>query len=141
MSSAASTQAPPSDLHRASTPRAPSVRPRALSLRRTSGALTRSQAFSCAPLVAALAVDLADFATAGPLGLVAGLFVGAILTGAVSFSAGARPRRAVGLALLGALYCAVPLTEAIPFATLLTLLHTTLSRRPADDATDETSTE
>lgn len=107
---------------------------RAPSLRRTTGALVSAGTFRWAPLLAALAVDLADFATAGPLGLVAGLFVGALLTAVVSLSAGARPRRALALALLGGLYCALPLTEAVPFATLLTLLHTSLARGEKDEA-------
>ncbi len=99
-------------------------------MRRTTTALATSERFAWAPLIAALAVDLADFATAGPIGLVAGLFVGGLLTGAVSLNAGARPHRALLLALLGGLYCALPLTEAVPLATLLTLLHTLLSRGP-----------
>lgn len=100
-----------------------------LGLRRTTTALATSEGASWAPLVAALAVDLADFATAGPLGLVAGLFVGFVLTGAVSLSAGARRRQALLFATLGALYCAFPLTEALPLATLLTLVHGFVGRR------------
>ncbi len=114
-----------------------------LSLRRTSAALLRGDIPSWAPLIAALSVDLADFATAGPLGLVAGLFVGASLPGLVSFCAGAPTRRALLLALFGGLYCALPLTEALPFATMLTLLHTWLSRRnvTAEDGHHEASAE
>ena len=82
-----------------------------------------------APIAAALAIDLADFATAGPLGLLTGLFVGASLTTVVALLSGARPRRAFGLGLLGAIYCALPLTEPIPLATMLTALHGFLLRR------------
>lgn len=75
-----------------------------------------------------MAIDLADFATAGPIGLVAGLAVGGLLTMIVASISGARPRRAFGLGLLGAIYCALPLTEPIPLATMLTALHVFLLR-------------
>lgn len=111
---------------------------RGLNLRRTTTALATSERFAWAPLVAALAIDLADFATAGPLGLVAGLFVGGLLTLTVSLAAGARPRRAMLLAILGGIYCTVPMTEAVPLATLLTLLHTLIMRgAPAVEAASE----
>ena len=86
-----------------------------------------------APIAAALAIDLADFATAGPIGLVLGLFVGGMLTTTVAFASGAKPRRALGLGLLGAIYCALPMTEAIPMATMLTLVHGFLLRAPKPD--------
>ncbi|KIG16406.1 hypothetical protein DB30_04450 [Enhygromyxa salina] len=82
-----------------------------------------------APIFAALAIDLADFATAGPIGLVMGLFVGGMLTTIVAGLSGARLSRAVGLGMLGAVYCALPLTEPVPLATMLTALHVFLSRR------------
>ncbi|PRP89961.1 hypothetical protein ENSA5_69020 [Enhygromyxa salina] len=82
-----------------------------------------------APILAAVTIDLADFATAGPLGLVAGLAVGGALTTFVALISGVRPARALLLGLFGALYCALPLTEPIPMATMLTLLHGFLLRR------------
>lgn len=104
---------------------------RNLSLSRTATALATSERFAWAPLLAALAVDLADFATAGPLGLVAGLFVGGLLTTLVSLSAGARFSRAALFGILGGLYCALPLTEALPLATFLTLVHGLIARTAA----------
>ena len=102
-----------------------------MSLGRTSLALARHEGAAWAPIVAALAIDLADFVTAGPLGLVAGLAVGGVLTATVAASAGARPRRVALLALVGGLYCALPLTEALPLATVLAVLHRALAPRAA----------
>ena len=76
-------------------------------------------------------IDLADLATAGPIGLLAGLFVGGVLTTIVAKAAGAESRRALGLGVLGAIYCALPFTEAVPLATILTLVHGLLQRSAA----------
>lgn len=83
------------------------------------------------PIVAALAIDLADFATAGPIGLIAGLAVGGVLTTIVALASGVRPGRALLLGMLGGIYCALPMTEAIPLATMLTLVHGFLLRTRA----------
>lgn len=120
----------------------PSTPPRPLGLRRSAAALaTADHRLGWAPIVAALAIDLADIATAGPIGLVAGLFVGGILTTTVSMLSGARLRRALALGFLGAIYCALPLTETIPMATMLTALYGYLHRSnaaaPAAESTPE----
>jgi hypothetical protein len=103
---------------------------RKLGFRRSAAAMAMDDGrHGWAPILAALTIDLADFATAGPLGLLAGLFVGGALTTIVALVSGARLGRALGLGLLGAIYCALPLTEPIPLATMLTLLHGVLLRR------------
>ena len=104
---------------------------RSLKLQRTTAALAQSDRWSWAPLVAAVAIDLADLATAGPIGLLAGLFVGGVLTTIVAKAAGAESRRALGLGVLGGIYCAMPFTEAVPLATILTLVHGLLQRSAA----------
>jgi hypothetical protein len=99
------------------------------SLPRTTSALVDGRAPGWAPVLAAMAIDLADLAMIGPLGLVAGLFVGFTLTLVLSLATGAAPRRAVLLALLGGIYCMLPVTDLVPLATMLTLLHGALLRR------------
>ena len=84
-----------------------------------------------APIVAALAIDLADFAMVGPIGVVFGLFVGGLLTTIVALASGSGLWRALGLGLLGGIYCAIPVTDAIPLATMLTLIHGFLLRKRA----------
>jgi hypothetical protein len=107
---------------------------RSVQLHRTAASLAQADGrLGWAPIAAALAIDLADFATAGPIGLVLGLFVGGLLTTTVAFASGAKPRRALGLGLFGAVYCALPMTEAIPLATMLTLVHGFLLRTPQRD--------
>ncbi|MFO7563481.1 MAG: hypothetical protein R6X02_12620 [Enhygromyxa sp.] len=96
-----------------------------LSLRRSSAALARDDGrLGWAPLLAALAIDLADLVGAGPHGLV----IGAVLTTIVALASGVRLRRSLGLGVLGAIYLALPLTEPLPLATMLTLLHGSLLR-------------
>lgn len=93
---------------------------RSISLRRSTAALARDDGkLGWAPILAALAIDLADLISAGPHGLV----IGGVLTSLFALACGARPRRALLLGLLGAVYCALPLTEPVPLATMLTLVH------------------
>jgi hypothetical protein len=84
-----------------------------------------------APIFAAIAIDLADLAMTGPIGLVAGLVVGGVLTMVVALLCGVRPRRAIGLGVLGGIYCALPVTDLVPLATMLTALYGLLLRRKA----------
>lgn len=103
-------------MHTASGPAAS----RSINLRRSTAALARDNGkLGWAPIIAALAIDLADLISAGPHGLV----IGGVLTSLFALACGARPRRAMLLGLLGAIYCALPLTEPIPLATMLTLVH------------------
>ena len=102
------------------------VRP---SLPRTSSALAEARAPGWAPVLAAVAIDLADLAMIGPLGMVAGLFVGFTLTLVLSLATGAPIKRALLLAVLGGIYVMLPVTDVVPLATMLTLLHGVLTRR------------
>jgi hypothetical protein len=98
---------------------------------RSASALAQAnRASGWAPILAAVAIDLADLAMIGPTGLVFGLFVGGLLTTTVARASGARWRRALGLGLLGGIYCALPF-DAIPVATMLTLVHVALTRMHA----------
>ncbi|NVB42120.1 hypothetical protein G6O69_30130 [Pseudenhygromyxa sp. WMMC2535] len=108
------------------------------SLQRTTAALIQPDgALRWAPIIAALAIDLADLATAGPLGLAMGIFVGGTLTTVVAAAGGARLGRALLLGVLGAIYCALPLTEALPMATLLTMVHAFAQRKAAREQARE----
>jgi hypothetical protein len=99
---------------------------RPISLRRSTAALARDDGkLGWAPIIAALAIDLADLISAGPHGLV----IGGVLTTLFALACGARAGRAVLLGMLGAVYCALPLTEPIPLATMLTLVHGFMLRR------------
>lgn len=82
-------------------------------------------------MLAAMAIDLADLAMIGPLGLAAGLFVGFALTSVLALTTGASLPRALLLGLLGGIYCMLPITDLVPLATMLTSLHVALRRRPA----------
>lgn len=90
------------------------------SLRRTTATLARDDGrLGWAPVIAALAIDLADLVGAGPHGLV----IGGVLTTIFALASGARLRRSLGFGVLGAIYLALPLTEPVPLATMLTLIH------------------
>ena len=71
-------------------------------------------------MVAAMALDLADLATFGPVGLGSGLAVGAaagwLLGPALGFSA----RRRWLAAAVGGVYCAMPSTAFLPLASVVT---------------------
>lgn len=109
----------------------PAASPSSFSLRRSSVALARDDGrLGWAPIIAALAIDLADLISAGPHGLV----IGGVLTTSFALACGVRARRAIVLGLLGAIYCALPLTEPIPLATMLTLVHGFVLRSRASKA-------
>lgn len=108
-------------------------------LPRTASVLVDRRKPGWAPVAAAVAIDLADLAMVGPLGLVAGLFVGFALTLLLARASGASWSRALGLGVLGGIYCMLPVTDLVPLATCLTLLHVALVRQrepePLDVAT------
>jgi hypothetical protein len=106
----------------------PSKRP--AGLQRTTAVLSaRESVGGWAPILTALAIDLADLAMIGPTGLVAGFWVGAALTGLLTISTGVPLRRAAVLSLLAGIYCLLPITDVVPLATMLTLLRMALLRR------------
>lgn len=74
------------------------------------------------PLLGSLLIDLADFFSLGPQGLILGLAVGAPCAWWVAKSLGFSQGVRLLLAGCAAIYCAVPFTELVPAATLLTTL-------------------
>ncbi len=102
-------------------------------LQRTLAVLgTRESAGGWAPILAALAIDLADLAMIGPTGVVVGFFVGFALTSMITLAMGVPWRRAVVLSLLAGVYCLSPFTDLVPLATMLTLLRMALLRRQVE---------
>jgi hypothetical protein len=74
------------------------------------------------PLAGAMILDAADFVTVGPIGIFAGLFVGAAtgwwISSIYQYSNNAR----MLWSLLAGLYCTIPFTAIIPFATLISVV-------------------
>jgi hypothetical protein len=99
-------------------------------LQRTLAVLgTHESGSGWAPILTALAIDLADLAMIGPTGIVVGFFVGFALTSMLTLSTGVPWRRALVLAVLAGGYCMLPFTDLVPLATMLTLLRMALLRR------------
>ncbi len=71
------------------------------------------------PLAAGLLLDFADLATFGPIGIVAGFFVGITVALWICSIYRFPLRTKVIMALLAGLYCMVPMTELLPLATLV----------------------
>ncbi len=88
-----------------------------------------------APMFAALAIDLLDLATFGPIGLYTGLILGAIVGYWLAPFLGFPPHRRWVAALATGVYCTIPLTGLIPLATLGSVLSRSLLREhPRVDA-------
>jgi hypothetical protein len=102
-------------------------------LQRTLAVLgTRGSGSGWTPIMTALAIDLADLAMIGPIGVVAGFFVGFVLTSMLTLATGVPLRRSLVLSLLAGIYCMLPVTDLVPLATMLTLLRMALLRRSAE---------
>lgn len=102
-------------------------------LERTFAVLgTRESGGGWGPILGALAIDLADLAMIGPVGVVAGFFVGFALTGMLALAMAVPWRRALVLSLLAGLYCMSPITDVVPLATVLMLLRLVWLRRSAE---------
>jgi len=78
-----------------------------------------AQTRSFSPLTAAFLVDLVDLITFGPLGIRAGLLLGALAGFVLAPSLGFEKRRWLP-ALLAGVYCMVPGTAVVPLAAALT---------------------
>ena len=74
------------------------------------------------PLAGGLILDFVDIATFGPVGILGGFLVGALAGWWVSSIYEFSPRSRVLLAVLAAVYTAVPLTEPLPLATAISAL-------------------
>jgi uncharacterized ion transporter superfamily protein YfcC len=107
-------------------------------LQRTATALgTREAGAGWAPILTALAIDLADLAMIGPTGIVVGFGVGFALTFMLTFATGVPLRRAAVLSVLAGIYCMLPITDVVPLATMLTLLRMALLRRSHEPVTTQ----
>jgi len=80
------------------------------------------------PLFAALAIDLLDLATFGPVGLYTGLVLGAIVGFWLAPLLGFPAHRRWLSALVVGVYCTLPLTGLIPLATLASVVSRSLVR-------------
>ena len=66
-----------------------------------------------------MVIDLVDFATFGPVGLVAGLPIGGLAGYWMARALELPPRTRWWCALAAGIYCTIPFTEFIPLATLV----------------------
>lgn len=71
------------------------------------------------PILAGLVIDVVDFATFGPIGLVLGLPLGGLAGYWMGRALGLSTRGARWCALAAGLYCMLPGTEIFPLATLV----------------------
>lgn len=71
------------------------------------------------PIGAGILIDLADFVTYGPLGLMFGMLVGGTLAYVLSGFFGQPVWKRFLWALAAGIYCTLPRTELIPLATIL----------------------
>lgn len=90
--------------------------------------------FALGPLAGCMLLDLADFLTFGPIGLLIGVPVG----GAIGWWLGSmygfgRTGRTI-LAILSGIYCTIPFTELLPIATIVGAVARFNAGRPAPTA-------
>ncbi len=74
------------------------------------------------PVLGGVIIDVADFVTLGGLGGVGGAIVGGLITYGVCSQQGTSKLNTAAFTAIGAIYCALPFTEALPLATLLALI-------------------
>ncbi len=94
------------------------------------GRRTTSRASVLGPIAAGVLLDLADFATLGPVGLYLGALVGGIAGWLLAAGLGVRRERRFGYAVAAAVYCTLPFTAYLPVATLLGAGVRLLEREP-----------
>ncbi len=70
------------------------------------------------PIAAGMIIDLLDFTSFGPIGLVLGLPIGALAGYWMGRALGLSRKATLWCALVAGLYCTAPATEFIPIATL-----------------------
>ena len=93
------------------------------------------------PIFAALAIDLLDLATFGPLGLYVGMILGAAVGFWLTPLLGFPPHRRWLSALATGVYCTLPLTGLLPLATLASLVSRSLvGGNPRVDGSHEADT-
>lgn len=74
------------------------------------------------PVLGGLILDFADFATFGPLGLFAGPIVGIFVGWWMGNFYQLTTRARIGLTLVAGIYCALPITNFLPLATMVSAL-------------------
>lgn len=74
------------------------------------------------PVLGGVALDLVDLASFGPLGPTAGLLVGGLFGWWLSGIYRVKPSHRPWLALAAGMYCALPMTEALPLATIASVV-------------------
>ena len=86
-----------------------------------AGPLARSLR-ALGPVAGGIVLDLADVASFGPVGLFTGFGIGGLLgwylSGVYGYASSTRPLAA----LAAAVYCAIPMTEPLPLATILSVM-------------------
>ena len=78
--------------------------------------------YALGPVAGAVILDLADFATFGPLGLVIGWLAGAAVGWWISSLYGYSIRYRCIWAGLAAFYCTIPFTAIFPLATAISVI-------------------
>jgi hypothetical protein len=71
------------------------------------------------PIMAGFILDMVDFLTFGPIGIVLGLFVGSAVGWYLTGVLGVSKKWRVILTWLAAIYCFLPGTELIPVGTIV----------------------
>ncbi len=89
---------------------------------RASSRQARRVADVFGPLAAAVLVDAVDFVSFGPVGLVAGMFVGGSLAYFFTSAYGLPVWQRLLWALAAGFYCLLPRTQVVPMATLVVAL-------------------
>jgi hypothetical protein len=74
--------------------------------------------FALGPIAGCLVLDLMDFVTLGPIGLVIGVPIGAAIGWWLGSLYGLERAGKITVAVLSAVYCTIPFTEILPLATL-----------------------
>jgi hypothetical protein len=74
--------------------------------------------YALGPIAGCLVLDLVDFVTLGPIGLVIGIPVGAAVGWWLGSLYGLERTGRITVAVMSAVYCTIPFTEILPLATL-----------------------
>lgn len=82
-------------------------------------ALARRMNRAFGPIAAGMIIDLVDFATFGPVGLLLGLPIGGLAGYWMGRALGFDKRASRWCALAASVYCTIPGTEIIPLATII----------------------
>jgi hypothetical protein len=75
--------------------------------------------FALGPIAGCMILDLADFLTFGPVGLVIGVPVGAAIGWWLGSLYAFKTQGRAVLAILSGIYCTIPFTELVPVATIV----------------------